>query len=632
MKVHHRVALTALAVSSALACLSSAQAATEQDKASSAILFQGFHWNSANGSWYADLQSKAADLKTLGITHVWFPPPSDAASTQGYLPRQLNVLNSSYGTETALTAATSARSAQGIKSVVDVVINHRVGTAGWADFTNPTWDCRAVVNSDEWTGKCGNADTGDGYSAARDIDHTQTFVQNDIKTWLSSRLKGAGFTGIRFDYSKGYGASYAGMYQDAMAADFCVGEVWTNLDYNNVDAHRQLLMNYVDGSSGKCGAFDFTTKGLLNQALSANEYYRLKDSSGKPAGGIGWWPMKMVTFVDNHDTGPSESCSVGQNHWPVPCDKVMQGYAYILTHPGVPTIYYPHVYNWGLKADIKALVDARKAAGITSTSAVSIQQAATGLYAAIITGTNYQLAMKIGPNSWAPSGSWTMVASGANYAVWRAGSTVDTQAPTVPTNVAKGTVTATSVPLTWTASTDNVGVTGYRVARNGTAIGTTTSTSYTDNTAVANTTYTYAVQAYDAAGNNSAYSSPALSVTTPSGGTGCTSVAVTFSIANANTVTGQNLYVVGNQTAIGNWSPASSFALTIQGTGANATWSGTVNLPAGAATQYKYVKYNPSTGATVWESNQTTSSGNREFTTTTTSPCTASRADGNFKF
>ncbi|MFZ2989696.1 carbohydrate-binding module family 20 domain-containing protein, partial [Ideonella sp.] len=63
--------------------------------------------------------------------------------------------------------------------------------------------------------------------------------------------------------------------------------------------------------------------------------------------------------------------------------------------------------------------------------------------------------------------------------------------------------------------------------------------------------------------------------------------AVTFTIANANTTFGQNLYVVGNQAAIGNWTPASGFALAIQGSGANVPWKGTVQLPAGTAVQYK---------------------------------------------
>ncbi|EFM09891.1 alpha amylase catalytic region [Paenibacillus curdlanolyticus YK9] len=92
----------------------------------------------------------------------------------------------------------------------------------------------------------------------------------------------------------------------------------------------------------------------------------------------------------------------------------------------------------------------------------------------------------------------------------------DPTAPTTPTNVTAGTVTATSVPLTWTASTDNVGVTGYEVYRDGVLKGTTATTSYTDTTAVANTTYVYTVKAYDAAGNKST-ASTGLTVTTPSG-------------------------------------------------------------------------------------------------------------------
>lgn len=397
-------------------CSPFSQAATQQNVSSTAIMMQGFHWTSASvGGWYGIMQAKAADMKNLGITHVWFPPATDSASIEGYLPRQLNVLNSKYGSETALKSATAAFTAQGIKSVADIVVNHRVGTTNWADFTNPTWDCRAVVNNDEWTGKCGNGDSGDGYSAARDVDHSQAFVQTDIKNWMNNRLKAAGFSGWRFDYSKGYGAGYTKAYHDATAPDFCVGEIWTNLDYNNVNAHRQQLMDWINGTGGTCATFDFTTKGLLNQALNANEYWRLKATDGKPQGAIGWWAQKQVTFVDNHDTGPSGSCGQGQNHWPVPCDKVMQGYAYILTHPGIPSLYWTHVYDWGLRGQIQSLINVRKSKGLTSTSSVAIQQATTGLYAAIINGN---IAMKIGPNSWSPGAGWTLATSGSNYAVW----------------------------------------------------------------------------------------------------------------------------------------------------------------------------------------------------------------------
>ena len=84
--------------------------------------------------------------------------------------------------------------------------------------------------------------------------------------------------------------------------------------------------------------------------------------------------------------------------------------------------------------------------------------------------------------------------------------TVTTQADTSPPT-APGTPTGTAlasaqVGLSWTASTDNVGVLRYDVLRDGSIVGTVAGTTYTDTTVAPGTTYTYAVRAYDAAGNN----------------------------------------------------------------------------------------------------------------------------------
>lgn len=87
----------------------------------------------------------------------------------------------------------------------------------------------------------------------------------------------------------------------------------------------------------------------------------------------------------------------------------------------------------------------------------------------------------------------------------------DTQAPTAP-SVLSATADEVSAMLSWTASTDNVGVTGYRILRDSVEIATTTATSYTDTGLTASTTYLYAVSAYDAAANES--SATSLSVTT----------------------------------------------------------------------------------------------------------------------
>ncbi len=82
-------------------------------------------------------------------------------------------------------------------------------------------------------------------------------------------------------------------------------------------------------------------------------------------------------------------------------------------------------------------------------------------------------------------------------------STADATAPSVPTNLQGTGASASQVNLTWTASTDNVGVTGYRVYRNGSQVGTTASTGYSDTGLSEATSYSYRVAAYDAAGNTS---------------------------------------------------------------------------------------------------------------------------------
>jgi chitinase len=93
----------------------------------------------------------------------------------------------------------------------------------------------------------------------------------------------------------------------------------------------------------------------------------------------------------------------------------------------------------------------------------------------------------------------------------------DASPPTVPAGLRSTGTTSSSVSLAWTASTDNVGVTGYDVFRNGTLASTVTGTSATVAGLTASTAYSFAVAARDAAGNSSVRSA-AISVTTAAGG------------------------------------------------------------------------------------------------------------------
>src|ERR1700719_4492129 len=97
----------------------------------------------------------------------------------------------------------------------------------------------------------------------------------------------------------------------------------------------------------------------------------------------------------------------------------------------------------------------------------------------------------------------------------------DNTPPTAPTSLTASAASATQTNLAWTASTDNVGVTGYRVERctgaacsNFAQIATPTGATFSDMGLAASTSYSYRVRATDAAGNLSAYSNTA-SVSTP---------------------------------------------------------------------------------------------------------------------
>src|SRR5206468_1589688 len=96
----------------------------------------------------------------------------------------------------------------------------------------------------------------------------------------------------------------------------------------------------------------------------------------------------------------------------------------------------------------------------------------------------------------------------------------DTQPPTAPTSLAATAISVGQINLSWTASTDNVSVTGYRVERcqgggcsSFAQIGTPTGATYNDTGLTAGTSYSYRVRATDAAANLSGYSTAASATT-----------------------------------------------------------------------------------------------------------------------
>jgi alpha-amylase len=179
------------------------------------------------------------------------------------------------------------------------------------------------------------------------------------------------------------------------------------------------VMNWIDATGGKSMAFDFPTRALLQAAIDQRLFSGLKTIDGKPTGAIGWWPSMCVTFLDDHDTAAD-----GTTDQPFgDGDQVLQGYAYIMTHPGVPCVFWTHYFDWGpaIQQTIRQLISIRKTAGLNSSSVVNIVAADDQQkYAAIIDG---KVALKLGPAPWDPGAGWSVASSGNDFAVW----TIDTQ-------------------------------------------------------------------------------------------------------------------------------------------------------------------------------------------------------------
>lgn len=457
----------------------------------SEVLLQGFNWECSKASagnsrerggasWYRVMESKAAAIAEASITAVWLPPPSDSVSIEGYMPRELDCLDSAYGSEAELRSCISALHAVGVKVIADIVINHRCAHeqdshGAWNEFRGRyVWDASHICsNNKEYRGR-GLQKQEEVFEPAPNVDHTNARVRTDIKEWLNWLRLDVGFDGWRFDFVKGYKGKYVEEYVRASQPRLAVGELWDDCAYRegvleyDQDKHRQRIIDWCDSTSGTAAVFDFTTKGILQEAVQRKEYWRLRDRAGKPPGVVGWWPSRAVTFVENHDTGST------QNHWPFPARHLAQGYAYILTHPGTPTIFYDHLYsdacrhrkfteclhqrfscmtgNSGrltpLGSIIFKLLDVRKRSAVNCRSTVVIREASADVYAAEIDG---KVAMKIGPGHWCPQqpgpqqglratpsplpphvaapGAWRLAVSGLNFAVWERTSESHLQQP-----------------------------------------------------------------------------------------------------------------------------------------------------------------------------------------------------------
>jgi chitinase len=269
--------------------------------------------------------------------------------------------------------------------------------------------------------------------------------------------------------------------------------------------------------------------------------------------------------------------------------------------------------SWGASTDNVGVTGYQVFRGTTLVTTVTgTSYTDTGLAAS----TTYSYTVK------ARDAAGNVSAASNAVSVTTSAASTDTTPPSTPTGLASSNVTSSSVTLAWTASTDNVGVTGYDVLRGGTVIGSSTTTSFTDGTVQPSTTYSYTVRAKDAAGNLSAQS-PALGVTTPAGtppkittptglavtGTTDRSVTLSWSASTSNAQTGKvPVYYVknaagtivatsmGTKVTVSSLTPSTSYTFSVQGYDQDGNTSAlsssvTATTASAVAIPYQHVAY-----------------------------------------
>lgn len=406
----------------------------------SGVMLQAFYWDSYDDTQWTELQAQADQFEgTFDL--VWLPQSGNCnGKSMGYddyywFPGG-DHYTSSFGTEAQLRSLISTFKQKGIKTIADVVINHRRNVSNWVDFPAETYNgvtyemtSKDICANDDggetkkWATQNGYQlsaynDTGEGWSGMRDLDHRSENVQKCVMAYLNCLRQDLGYAGFRYDMVKGYSASFTGKYNAASQPEFSVGECWDG---------SQTIRNWIDGTKVdgiiQSAAFDFQFKYVVRNATDKKAWNFLAGQND------GNWPLVSsnfeqgkyrryaVTFVENHDT---EVRPDGSSNGPLVRDTLAAN-AYMMAMPGTPCVFLKH---WkAYPAEIKTMVAARKAAGITNESSYSPFRSATAYYACITKTDNENRMLTALGNVATVDGfidvtQWVKVTQGYHYAYY----------------------------------------------------------------------------------------------------------------------------------------------------------------------------------------------------------------------
>ena len=423
------------------------------------VMLQGFYWDSFNDSRWPKLESQADELAEF-FKLVWIPQSGNCGGTSmGYDDLYwFNNYSSSFGSESQLRSMINTFKSKGIGTIADVVINHRKSNNGWFGFPSEVYKgltysmsstdvCsnddggRALAEANRLGVQLGNPDTGEDWDGMRDLDHKSSNVQRCVKAYLKFLLNDLGYAGFRYDMTKGYAASYTGMYNKDAAPEFSVGEYW--------DGYLPSVRNWIDGTKVdgvvQSAAFDFPFRYTIRDAANQNKWTNLA-GSGKGLCLETNYKRYAVTFIENHDT-EYRSASAPQD--PIK-SNIEAANAYLLSMPGTPCVFLKHWKDY--KESIKQMIYVRQLAGISNTSQsynMSKNEAAN-YYVQRTQGDRGLVLAAMGTTAYTIPETYVVVVSGTNYRL-ALSKTTETAWVSKPSGEYEGAINVTLTAVSQTA-------------------------------------------------------------------------------------------------------------------------------------------------------------------------------------
>lgn len=554
-------------------------------------------------------------LGPQGYGAVQTSPPSAAASLGTwwdiYQPVNFTSFQSSMGSEAEFQAMVNTCHAAKVRVYVDVVFNHMAAGAGTAT-NGSTWNSTSLTypnfSSQDFHPACDiqggdygspgnrNSVVNCRLSGLPDLKTESVYVQGQVKNFLN-KLVAMGVDGLRLDAAKHVQPEHIGAILSGVNRTTTSGEpLWVTQEV--IPDSNVVRSSYFGNGTLNEFQYSYALKAVFRNENGQN-LSQIRSIMGTPGNWGGTWGFiptdKATVFVNNWDTERNGSSLAASTYvsgsvndtqgtkrydlanifmlaWPYGHAQVHSGFRFSSYDQGPPGASpfdangnplinqsWDFIHRWSNISNMVAFRAATAGQGVDH----------------FTNGTGNQVAFARGNKGF--------VAINNDGASWNASLQTLLPAGTY-CNVVKGQLNAGGTACTSDSLT---------VGSNG-------------------------IVTVSIPGNNgSNMPAVALHVNQKVGGVtpppACTTVSVTFRVANANTVLGQNVHVVGNRNELGNWTATTNNQLAIEGSGANAAWSRTFQLPPSTPIQYKFQKYGAV--ATVWERNQSTASGNREATT-----------------